>query len=76
LLRGVTDWSRSGNALGDLVGVDLLPLPGDGWIVLEVNGAVDFNSAYSFEVEIFSTVRKLLLRRYSLAPVPVDYSVA
>jgi RimK family alpha-L-glutamate ligase len=61
---------------GDLVGVDLLPLPGDGWIVLEVNGAVDFNSAYSFETEIFSTVRELLLRRSSFAPVPLDYSVA
>jgi RimK family alpha-L-glutamate ligase len=61
---------------GDLVGVDLLPLPGDGWIVLEVNGAVEFNSAYSFETEIFSTVRKVLQRRYSLAPIPLDYSVA
>jgi len=41
-----------------------------------VNGAVEFNSAYSFETEIFSTVRKVLLRRYSLAPIPLDYSVA
>jgi glutathione synthase/RimK-type ligase-like ATP-grasp enzyme len=61
---------------GDLVGVDLLPLPGDGWIVLEVNGAVDFNSAYSFDTEIFSTVRSLLTSRPSLAPIPLDYSVA
>ena len=42
---------------GDLVGVDLLPLPGDGWLVLEINGAVDFNGAYSFDAEIFSVVR-------------------
>jgi RimK family alpha-L-glutamate ligase len=61
---------------GDLVGVDLLPLPGDGWIVLEVNGAVDFNSAYSFETEIFSTVREVLLERYALEAIPLDYSVA
>ena len=61
---------------GDLVGVDLLPLPGDGWIVLEVNGAVDFNSAYSFDTEIFSTVRRVLLSRYALAAIPLDYSVA
>ena len=61
---------------GDLVGIDLLPLPGNGWIVLEVNGAVEFNRAYSFETEIFSTVRKVLLERCSLEPVPLDYSVA
>jgi [lysine-biosynthesis-protein LysW]---L-2-aminoadipate ligase len=47
---------------GDLVGVDLLPLPGDGWMVLEVNGAVDFTAAYSFGEEIFGAVRRTLLR--------------
>ncbi|HEV3479255.1 MAG TPA: hypothetical protein VG144_07380 [Gaiellaceae bacterium] len=34
---------------GDLVGIDLLPLPGGGYSVLEVNGAVDFTSEYSLE---------------------------
>jgi [lysine-biosynthesis-protein LysW]---L-2-aminoadipate ligase len=35
-------------ALGiDLSGVDLLPAPGGGWIVLEANGAADFDERYS-----------------------------
>jgi RimK family alpha-L-glutamate ligase len=31
----------------DFAGVDLLPLPGGGWAVLELNAAVDFTSQYS-----------------------------
>jgi [lysine-biosynthesis-protein LysW]--L-2-aminoadipate ligase len=32
---------------GDFFGVDLLPLPGDGFVVIEVNAAVDFDHRYS-----------------------------
>jgi [lysine-biosynthesis-protein LysW]---L-2-aminoadipate ligase len=32
----------------DLVGVDLIPLPGGAFTVLELNGAVDFDERYSF----------------------------
>lgn len=32
---------------GDLVGVDLLPLPGGGYTMLELNAAVDFDEHYS-----------------------------
>jgi hypothetical protein len=31
----------------DLVGVDLLPLPGGGYTVIELNGAVEFDEDYS-----------------------------
>jgi ribosomal protein S6--L-glutamate ligase len=41
--------SRAARCLGaDLVGVDLLPLPGAGYLVLELNGAVDFDELYAF----------------------------
>jgi ribosomal protein S6--L-glutamate ligase len=39
---------------GDLVGVDLLPYRPGGYVVLEVNGAVDFTTAYSLEDDVFA----------------------
>ena len=45
----------------DLVGVDLLPLPDGGYSVLELNGAVDFTSEYSFiGVDVFEAVASMI----------------
>lgn len=38
----------------DLVGVDLLPTREGGWIVLELNGAVEFNETYSLDRDVFA----------------------
>lgn len=46
----------------DLVGVDLLPSDA-GWVVLELNGAVDFTSDYSLEGrDVFDEVARALTR--------------
>lgn len=45
----------------DLVGVDLLPLPGGGHTVLELNGAVDFTPEYSLPGgNVFEAVARLI----------------
>lgn len=45
----------------DLVGVDLLPLGDGGYVVLELNGAVDFTSDYSIGGrEVFAAVAEAL----------------
>jgi RimK family alpha-L-glutamate ligase len=51
-------------ALGaDFVGVDLLPDRNGGWVVLELNGAVDFTTAYSLGGEsVFGRVIQKLTR--------------
>jgi RimK family alpha-L-glutamate ligase len=48
---------------GDIVGVDLLPLPDGGFVVLEVNGAVDFTSDYSLPGgDVFDEVARFVVQ--------------
>jgi RimK family alpha-L-glutamate ligase len=51
----------AGAVNGSLVGVDLLP-DGDGWVVLEVNGAVEFTGEYSFAGDVFAAATEALSR--------------
>jgi glutathione synthase/RimK-type ligase-like ATP-grasp enzyme len=44
----------------DFVGVDLLPADVGTWVVLEVNGAVDFTSAYSVDDDVFAAATSAL----------------
>ena len=46
---------------GDLVGVDLMPTRDGGWVVIELNGAVEFNDEYSLDRDVFSAVVDELL---------------
>ena len=46
---------------GSLVGIDLLPADVGTWVVLEVNGAVDFTSAYSLDDDVFAAASAALL---------------
>jgi RimK family alpha-L-glutamate ligase len=53
--------AAAGAVGGDLVGVDLLPADIGTWVVLEVNGAVDFTVLYGFGTDIFADTRAALL---------------
>jgi [lysine-biosynthesis-protein LysW]--L-2-aminoadipate ligase len=48
-------------AHADLVGVDLLPTPNGGFLVLELNGAVDFRPLYAPNRDVYSDVVSALL---------------
>jgi hypothetical protein len=45
----------------DIAGIDLLPVEG-GWVVLELNGAVDFTSEYSSSEDVFTAATRELAR--------------
>jgi len=47
---------------GSLVGVDLLPEADGGWVVLEVNGAVEFTTEYSLAGDVFGAAIAALAR--------------
>jgi RimK family alpha-L-glutamate ligase len=51
----------------DLAGVDLLPT-GDGWIVLEVNGAVDFRPLYACGRDVYADAVAALLDAVAQRP--------
>ena len=44
----------------DLVGIDLLPTPEGGWVVIEVNGAVEFTDDYSLDRNVFVAAAEAL----------------
>jgi RimK family alpha-L-glutamate ligase len=47
----------------DLVGVDILPAPNGGQVVIEVNGAVEFTAQYAFPgTDVFERTLEALLR--------------
>jgi [lysine-biosynthesis-protein LysW]---L-2-aminoadipate ligase len=45
----------------DLVGIDLLPTPDGGWVVIEVNGAVEFTDDYSLDRNVFVAAAEALI---------------
>ena len=61
---------------GDLVGVDLMPTHDGGWVVIEVNGAVEFNDQYSLDRDIFQAVVDELLGEVEAALEGPDEAAA
>ncbi len=45
----------------DLVGVDLMPTRDGGWVVIELNGAVEFTDEYSLDRDIFTVATEALV---------------
>jgi glutathione synthase/RimK-type ligase-like ATP-grasp enzyme len=52
----------------DLVGVDLLPRSDGGWVVIELNGAVEFRPAYSRDSDVFAAAVRTLLSAAEARP--------
>jgi [lysine-biosynthesis-protein LysW]--L-2-aminoadipate ligase len=44
----------------DLVGVDLLPLPDGRYVVIELNGAIDFDQRYSLDDDVYAAAANAL----------------
>ena len=61
---------------GDLVGVDLMPTRDGGWVVIEVNGAVEFNDQYSLDRDVFQVVVDELLGEVEAALEGPDEAAA
>jgi len=60
---------RAARAFGtSLVGVDLLPVEGGGWVVLELNGAVEFTRTYNLSTDVFALARAELARHGAASP--------
>jgi [lysine-biosynthesis-protein LysW]---L-2-aminoadipate ligase len=53
----------------DLVGVDLLPVGPGRYVVLELNGAVDFNELYAPGADVYGAAMAALVARLRGAPV-------
>jgi [lysine-biosynthesis-protein LysW]--L-2-aminoadipate ligase len=62
-------------AHADLVGVDLLPTPNGGFLVLELNGAVDFRPLYAPNRDVFADVVAALLEEGVRQAEPAAASV-
>ncbi len=57
----------------DLVGVDLLPLGSDRFVVIELNGAIDFDASYSFPgTDVYVAAARAL----GLLPARVEEDIA
>jgi glutathione synthase/RimK-type ligase-like ATP-grasp enzyme len=60
---------------GSLVGVDLLPTPGGGYVVLELNGACDFTPEYSREDDVFASAILALAERAVGVPALLPHAI-
>lgn len=61
----------------DLAGVDLLRRPDGGYVVLEVNGAVEFTSDYSLDgIDAFDRAARLIAQSARAIPAPSEPAAA